>query len=182
MSRRREGTSSAPIIAPVGNRETRVARLIASAFSHFRTWGYVCVVTHMNAIDVPPRRFFRTPTFPISYSNDVNGDVERARAGFRFTVRNRGMHNKSRCRSAEQAESVVMNSEARAIKNRMRENAESTTVFSSVALSCHREIVPEVILYYYDVYCNNKYYISTFYKSYVFITAAVYLYRVLYFI
>lgn len=28
--------------------------------------------------------------------------------------------------------------------------------FSSVALSCHREIVPEVILYYYDVYCNNK--------------------------
>lgn len=37
--------------------------------------------------------------------------------------------------------------------------------FTTVALSCHREIVPEVILYYYDVYCNNKYYISTFYKK-----------------
>lgn len=55
-------------------------------------------------------------------------------------------------------------------KDRMRECREYDR-FSSVALSCHREIVPEVILYYYDVYYNNKYYISTFYKSHAFITA-----------
>lgn len=55
-------------------------------------------------------------------------------------------------------------------KDKMRECREYNR-FSSAALSCHREIVPEVILYYYDVYCNNKYYISTFYKSHAFIIA-----------
>lgn len=50
------------------------------------------------------------------------------------------------------------------LKNRIGECPEYDC-FTSVALSCHREIVSEVILYYYDVYCNNKYYISTFYKK-----------------
>lgn len=69
-----------------------------------------------------------------------------------------------------------MNSEARAIKSRGCERIlRVRPFFSSVALSCHREIVPEVILYFYDVYCNNKYYISTFYKSRVFITVGLYL-------
>jgi len=52
------------------------------------------------------------------------------------------------------------------LKDRIRECPEYDC-FTTVALSCHREIVPEVILYYYDVYCNNKYYISTFYKKFV---------------
>lgn len=95
-------------------------------------------------------------------------------AGFRFIVRNRGMNKKrNRCRLADRIESAVMKSDTRAtLKNRIWECLEYDC-FTTVALSCHREIVPEVILYYYDVYCNNKYYISTFYKkSYAFFSKA----------
>lgn len=74
---------------------------------------------------------------------------------------------RNRCRLADRTESAVMKSEARAmLKDRIQECPEYDC-FTTVALSCHREIVPEVILYYYDVYYNNKYYISTFYKKIV---------------
>lgn len=71
--------------------------------------------------------------------------------------------------------------EARAmLKDRIRE-CPVYDCFTTVALSCHREIVSEVILYYYDVYCNNKYYISTFYKksyaSFIAKDKSCYLYR-----
>jgi len=90
-------------------------------------------------------------------------------AGFRFIVRDRGMHKKrNRCRLTDRTE---RRDEARTtLKDRIRECPEYDC-FTTVALSCHREIVPEVILYYYDVYCNNKYYISTFYKKIASFTA-----------
>lgn len=91
-------------------------------------------------------------------------------AGFRFIVRNRGMYKKKKKETVVpidrlETESTVLKPVAKAtLKDRIRECPEYDC-FTTVALSCHREIVPEVILYYYDVYCNNKYYISTFYKK-----------------
>lgn len=68
------------------------------------------------------------------------------------------------CRLTDRTESAVLKAAKVTLKDRIRECPEYDC-FTTVALSCHREIVPEVILYYYDVYCNNKYYISTFYKK-----------------
>jgi hypothetical protein len=93
--------------------------------------------------------------FRYRYLNDANGDVERARGALDLLLEieecmkgNKKERSRSRCRSADRTECVVMNSEARATqKDGMRECRVYRDRFSSVALSCHREIVPEVILY-----------------------------------
>lgn len=99
------------------------------------------------------------------------------RARFRFTARNRGMR-KSRCRSADRTESVVMNSEEREpqrIGDARMPRVRPRFYFRRVVLPSWDCARGDIILYY-DVYCNNKYYISTFYKSHVFfyITAVCY--------
>lgn len=138
---------------------------------------FVIASTFSEAIDLRIWLWSRSPRDGFSDRLDIVLKRRKWRrgtnpAGFRFIVRNRGMHKRKKPlplpladRTENHVEVAVLNSIVTAtLKDRIRECPEYD-YFTTVALSCHREIVPEVILYYYAVYCNNKYYISTFYKK-----------------